>query len=295
MLVIGGTGFVGSWLVARAPESWTARAAGRSAGRGPHDLRVDVTDAASVRVAIRDVRPDIVVLTAALADIDRCQREPMLAEAVNVTGAMNVAQACRDAECRIIYLSSDAVFDGSRLGFSETDVPCPLNEYGRSKAEAERRTREILPATVVVRPSLVLGRCELPGNNSYLEKLRRSFAAGITVPSPTYEFRNPIDAATLCDLVWEVAARPEFDVATFHAGSTDRMSRDEIARRIATGLGFSADCVVPVKEAPADRAPRAADNLLRIDATQHKLRTRLPSAAGAIERALSIAPPRAAG
>jgi len=119
----------------------------------------DVADAAAVSASIDGFAPDVVVHTAAHAIVDDCEADPKLALRVNVAGVRNIVQACRRARCRLIYLSSDYVFDGANPppgGYRETDTPNPLSVYGLTKLAGER-TSALLDDHLNVRTSWLFG------------------------------------------------------------------------------------------------------------------------------------------
>jgi dTDP-4-dehydrorhamnose reductase len=285
LLIVGASGFVGSrWAQAAASHFEVLR----SARRPPEPsgwVSLDITDPASVRAAFDEVRPEFVTLLAALSDIDRCQREQELAEKINFTGAVNVARACARRGARLLYTSTDAVFDGTLGMYHEGDPPTPLNWYGQTKARAERAIAELVPAATIVRPSLVLGIGARCGGNSYLEKVVANLRAGNPIISPTYEYRNPIDVATLCEFFAELTTS---DRATgiFHIGASDKISRYELACAIAGRLGFDAGLVVPQTEPVPGRAPRGLDDFLATDRLRSVCRTAIPTCRQVVERAL---------
>jgi dTDP-4-dehydrorhamnose reductase len=144
VLVTGGDGQVGRALRPLLP---TARYATRE--------ELDVTDRAQAHEAIAGA--DVVVHLAAMTDVDRCEREPQLAEQVNGAGSRNVAAAARAAGARVIGLSTDYVFDGTAPGaYTEADHPRPLSVYGRTKLAGELALLEAGDATVI-RTSWVYG------------------------------------------------------------------------------------------------------------------------------------------
>jgi dTDP-4-dehydrorhamnose reductase len=107
---------------------------------------------------IRDSRPDWILLSAAYTDVDGCEFNRDLAFAVNCEGAVNVAQAAREAGSRLMFLSSDYVFDGSkRSPYQTSDPRNPTSVYGESKARAEERLLEILPEVCIARTSWLFG------------------------------------------------------------------------------------------------------------------------------------------
>ncbi|MFN2431360.1 MAG: dTDP-4-dehydrorhamnose reductase [Gemmatimonadota bacterium] len=120
---------------------------------------LDVTIVEAVRRAVEDSRPDVVVHAAAYTAVDRAERERELAFAVNAGGTEHVALACAAAGVPIVYVSTDYVFDGSRrMAYRPDDGPCPLNVYGASKLEGERRVQGSGAPWLIVRTSWVYGR-----------------------------------------------------------------------------------------------------------------------------------------
>jgi dTDP-4-dehydrorhamnose reductase len=119
----------------------------------------DLRNPARIQEVIRASRPDWIILAAAYTDVDGCESNRELAFAVNCQGAIDVAQAARDAGSRLLFLSTDYVFDGNKKSPYETGDPRnPINVYGESKARAEERLLEILPEVCIVRTSWLFGR-----------------------------------------------------------------------------------------------------------------------------------------
>jgi dTDP-4-dehydrorhamnose reductase len=118
----------------------------------------DLRDRARVRYVIRDSRPDWIILSAAYTDVDGCESNRDLAFAVNYEGAVNVAEAARAAGSRVMFLSTDYVFDGNKLSpYEISDARNPTGVYGESKARAEERLLEILPGVCIARTSWLFG------------------------------------------------------------------------------------------------------------------------------------------
>ncbi|MBZ5664848.1 MAG: dTDP-4-dehydrorhamnose reductase [Acidobacteriia bacterium] len=118
----------------------------------------DLRDRARIRDVIRDSRPDWIILSAAYTDVDGCESNRDRAFAVNCEGAINVAQAAREARSRLLFLSTDYVFDGTkRSPYQTTDPRNPTSVYGESKARAEERLLELLPEVCIARTSWLFG------------------------------------------------------------------------------------------------------------------------------------------
>jgi dTDP-4-dehydrorhamnose reductase len=184
LLVFGATGTLG-------------RAFGRIAGMRGLAVRcvgrqdVDITKPDLVAAVIEDLRPWAVVNATGYVRVDAAERDSDACYGVNTVGAVSIATACRRHGLPCVTFSSDLVFDGS-LGkpYTENDQPRPLNVYGASKAEAERRIREVMPDALIVRTSAFFGPWDT--HNFVVQTLRalqvgrRWRAAGDIVISPTY-------------------------------------------------------------------------------------------------------------
>ncbi len=214
-----------------------------------------MADAASIRAALDEVNPSAVILTAAIADIDRCQNEQPLAEQVNFHGPCHLARECARRGIRLVFTSTGAVFDGAAPPYHEDSLPTPVSFYGQTKARAEAAIAEILPTAAIVRFSWVLGQAFTAGTNSFVTKFPETLRARQTVRAPTYEFRNPIDVATLADVLLMLAMSDARGI--FHIGSADKMSRYELSRALAVELGMpeAQDLILPLAEPTPGRAP----------------------------------------
>jgi len=289
MLVIGANGFVGQYVAANAAPTFDVFEADLTAPSGERGIVMDIASESSVRAGFERATPDVAVLLAAISDIDRCEQQPGLAETVNVGGARHVASACASCRARLVYTSSAAVYDGSRRGYAESDPPNPISVYGRTKAAAEEVILSALADALVVRPALVIGFAKRAGTNAMLNKLEEKLQAGETVSFPDYEFRNPIDAATLSHHIL-VLLRSESARGIFHAGATEAISRFDLGVGLADKLGFSGELVKRQTEPLPGRAPRGLCHFLLTDRLRTVCRTPVPTCSEVIERAINGSP-----
>ena len=147
--VFGATGLLGKALT----RKWTDD---DLSGLGSSDA--DVRDPEQISNVLERTRPDWIVLAAAYTDVDGCEKNRELAFDVNCRGALNVAQAAKQYASRLLFLSTDYVFDGAKNNPYETNDPrAPLNVYGRSKAEAEVQISQALPECCLLRTSWLFG------------------------------------------------------------------------------------------------------------------------------------------
>jgi dTDP-4-dehydrorhamnose reductase len=300
LLVIGAGGFLGRYAVraAEACGGFQVIRAGRALSEtrsaepngGEKDMEsaieaveVQISDAASVDCAIDRVMPNSVLMLAAMSDIDRCERSPQEAFAANVRGAENVANSCARAHARLLFTSSAAVFDGSRQSYHEEDPPNPLSVYGETKLQAEKIIREKVPSAVILRFALALGFALGEGTNAMLDSLMARWRVGAAVEFSTEEDRNPIDAATLGQIMVALIGDPGLS-GVYHAGASDSVSRYELGRRLAARAGVSADLVRPQQEAVPGRAPRGRHHFLLSHKLAQACDVKAPSTDEVIER-----------
>jgi dTDP-4-dehydrorhamnose reductase len=285
LLILGARGFVGSAVAAAARDSHRVIRADRSRRSNETDAVVDVTNASEVNAALREVRPDRVLLLSAISDIDLCEREPERAWATNLRGAEYVANVCAQIGAGLLFTSTGAVFDGTQIGYVESDPVSPVSVYSQTKAAAESVVLALLPAATVLRVSLVLGRARRTESNSLVDSLVRRWSRGETFRAFVSEWRNPIDVSTLAVWILELFENPEA-YGIVHTGCLQAVSRFEIATALAASLGVDPALVQPETETPAGRAHRGAHQLLLSTRLSLLCRTPAPSIDIVIKRCL---------
>jgi dTDP-4-dehydrorhamnose reductase len=160
-LVFGATGMLGKAVVRR----WTGDEV-----TGVGSAQADIRNPEQVEKTISEAKPDWVILAAAYTDVDGCELNPQLAAAVNTRGAVNVAKVAARLPAKVLFISTDYVFDGKKTSPFETgDARNPINVYGKTKAEAEERISQILPGCSIVRTSWLFG----PGGKCFPDTILR--------------------------------------------------------------------------------------------------------------------------
>ncbi|HEX3470848.1 MAG TPA: sugar nucleotide-binding protein [Silvibacterium sp.] len=281
MLVIGSRGFLGRHVMRVAAPELTLIEGNRTTNGQLNEVRIDLEDKDSVVTAFDQVRPDVVLLLAAHSDIDYCERYPEDARAVNLRGAEHVAVACARTNARLLFASSGAVFDGRQHGYTEDSLVSPVSVYGETKAEAEKLILALLPDAIVVRLALVIGFAAPPGANAFLDNLRKRWASGESVALPVFEQRNPIDAVSCSQFIFELVNRQKRGI--FHIGCTDSISRYHLGLKLASRMGY-ADCVHPQLEPTPGRALRGPNHFLLTGKLRAACAIPIPTCDQVIER-----------
>ena len=171
LLVTGSTGMLGPSLCRLASQKGY-RVVGLSRGSHPRPLftneqhlKRDLCSQEEVLGTIRAEKPDVILHTAAVADVDLCEQDPALAEAVNAAGTSLVAQGAKETDALLCYVSTDYVFDGtSPTSYREGDSKRPLNVYGKIKLKGEKSVQDQVSAHYVVRTSWLFGE----GHDSFV-------------------------------------------------------------------------------------------------------------------------------
>jgi dTDP-4-dehydrorhamnose reductase len=241
MLVTGGSGYLGRWVVRLARSQWEVVATYlRHPLADPHVTarQLDVRRAEAVRDLVAAVRPQVIVHTAAA----HAGAEGML-RAVNGAGTRHVAAAAARAGARLIYLSTDVLFDGRRGGYREADAPHPLTAYGRSKAQAEAAVWASGAESLVVRTSLIYGW--RPSWDRQTRWVVGDLQAGKRVELFVDEMRCPIWVESLAAALIELAG---LDVrGTLHVAGAEALSRYDFGVRLARFHGVDPGAIVPTR------------------------------------------------
>jgi dTDP-4-dehydrorhamnose reductase len=217
--------------------------------------QLDATDRDAVLATLTTVAPDVVVNAAAFTAVDACESEEERAFAVNAHAVGHLADACRGVGARLVQISTDYVFDGTKEGpYSEADAPNPLSVYGRSKLAGERAAG---PDALVVRTSWVFGA---HGSNM-VKTILRLAAEHDTLGFVDDQRGCPTSAADLASMIHRLVV--EGLSGTFHVTNAGAVSWFEFAREVLSTAGLDPDRVEPISTADMPRpAPRPANSVL---------------------------------
>lgn len=204
-----------------------------------------MADERAVRAVLSEVKPDIVAVPAGIAHVDHCELHPQETRRVNVEATAGVARACQTAGARMVFFSSDYVFDGTKGAYREDDGVHPLNEYGRQKAETESAVLAVSAKNLVIRTSSVYG-WEWAGKNFVLQILRR-LCAGEAMKVAADILCNPTYAENLAEVVAALAETGSGGI--FHVVGGERLKRLEFARLAAKTFGLNGSLLIPVSSA----------------------------------------------
>jgi dTDP-4-dehydrorhamnose reductase len=280
LLVTGASGLLGSYLV-RAIEDAGLDAwfAGRSmVPDAPRWLSCDLTEADAVAELWERCAPRVIIHAAALTNVDLCERDPQLADAVNRKSTALLAEHVARADARLVLISTDSVFDGRRGGYSEEDTPEPVNVYAQTKLAAEQAAAGAADH-LVVRTNF-FGRSNR--GHGLAEWILRELQSQQEITGFTDVVFSPLYCGTVAEYVLSLAFGDTRGV--LHVGAQDAVSKLAFAELVAQAFGYDRGGIRPGRLADVGlAAPRPLDTSLRVEAATRRLGP-LPMVADEIQR-----------
>ena len=269
--IFGASGLLGKALM----REWRGDSV---AGLSSRD--VDIRDENRVQALVQQQSPDWIVLAAAYTDVDGCESNPDLAFAVNRDGAVSVAKAAKLAGARLLFLSSDYVFDGKKTAPYETgDARNPQSVYGRSKAEAEIKLLELLPNCCIVRTSWLFGI----GGKCFPDTILKLAASRPSLDVVNDQRGCPTYTQDLAQAITQLCRKNADGIV--HATNSGNCTWFEFAEEIVRGAGFNATVRPVSSQQMARPAPRPAYSVLS-PARLQTLGITMPSWSDALHRYL---------
>ncbi len=265
---------IGGHIASKANTAWEVYATCRS---NPVDLSsvqsilLRLEDKDSIPKVIQQIRPDVVIHCAAWSDLDRCEQDRKHAFQINAEGTAVLAKVCAGSNIRLIFTSSDMVFDGKKGNYTESDPPQPINVYGETKLLAEEQIQSVCSNYVIVRVALVYGKPVIRGN-SFSEKIVNQFREGKSVPLFTDQFRTPVWVRTLADALLELASHDY--AGMLHIGGSEKVDRYTFGLVLAEIGQYPSELCRPVSmfDLPTV-APRPQDTSFKISLAKKMLKT----------------------
>jgi dTDP-4-dehydrorhamnose reductase len=241
----------------------------------------DIRDVQRVKQLVEELKPKWIVLAAAYTDVDGCESNRELAFSVNRDGAVNVAAAATSVGSRLLFLSSDYVFDGKKKSpYEINDIRNPQSVYGRSKAEAEVRLADLMPGCCIVRTSWLFG----VGGKCFPDTILKLGASRPAIDVVNDQRGCPTYAVDLARAIVQLCHKDAQGIV--HITNRGDCSWFEFAGEIVKTAGLHAE-VRPVSSAQMARpAPRPAYSILSQTSLQH-LGISMPAWQDALQRYLT--------
>jgi len=218
----------------------------------------DLTDAESTREFVAAAQPQAIINCAAYTNVDLAEEQEDKALAINADGAGNLATAAASLGARIVHVSTDYVFDGSKdTPWVESDAPAPLGAYGRTKLAGERQVAEATPDHAIVRTAWLFGA----GGANFLDTMLQLASERDEVSVVTDQIGSPTWTGHLSPALIELAER-RGDTGIFHAAGSGHCSWNELTIELFDRAGVQCRVLPTTSEAFKRPAPRPAWSVL---------------------------------
>lgn len=284
ILVIGGGGQLGTKIVEQTRHRFEVYATYLT--RKPlleesRIFQIDKTNREDMRALFRKLKPQVVVDTAALHNVDYCETHRDEAWKANVEGTRNVAEACKNHGTKMVFISTDYVFDGIKGNYLEDDEANPVNYYGLTKLEAEKIVAQTFSNYVIARPSVIYSYVSSTQSESSSGK-PLNFAMWLTqklgnkesVKIVADQYSSPTLADNLAVALLRLAESERAGI--YHTAGGTRLSRYEFAVKIARKLNLDERLVAPITTHQLKQtAKRPVDSSLKVEKIQKDLKLKM--------------------
>lgn len=242
-LVVGASGQIGEHFLTALDTSDDMSAVGTYNHHSrPGLIPLDVRDLREFARVVKEHRPEVVYLTACVANVDYCEEHADTAYETNVVGVRNAVHVANQNGCKLVYISSEYLFDGSAGPYDEYAVPKPMSVYGWQKLAAEHYIAAFADDSLIIRTTVVYS-WESQGKN-FLYRLRNSLIDGQQIKVPADQVSSPTYAPDLVRAMIQLVRQNERGV--FNVAGSRIANRYEFAVAAAGAFGLDATLIVPV-------------------------------------------------
>lgn len=245
VMVTGANGLVGQHLVTALLQlnvSVVGVGRGENRMKEPHHgysfHSMDITDGVAIFELIVQERPDVIVHGAAMTQVDDCESDKQSCYNINVSATRFLIDGAREVKSKLIYLSTDFVFDGKSGPYSEDDLPNPVNYYGSTKLAAEKAIMESGCPWAIVRTVLVYGQTLPSTRSNIINWVKLNLEQGKSIKVVSDQYRTPTYVNDLVKgIVLVITRRAE---GIFHISGKETLTPYQMALKTASWLSLDA-------------------------------------------------------
>jgi dTDP-4-dehydrorhamnose reductase len=239
-----------------------------SAGRHTSDdgVQLDITDAATTEKVVAEIRPDLILNLAAMTNVDGCETNPKMAEAINVCGVKNL---CKNFEGHFIQISTDYVFDGTDGPYEEDDETNPISVYGQTKLAADKWLTINHPKVTIFRANVVYSYTKRT-KASFVKWVVDSLSDGKPISVVDDQWNNPTWTESIATVIKVLIEKEALGL--YHYGDKEYMNRYEFAHLIAKVFDLDTSLISPISTADLKQpAPRPLKSGLKTEKIESAL------------------------
>jgi dTDP-4-dehydrorhamnose reductase len=272
ILITGSNGLLGQKLVYQLLKTpgitiiATSKGANRiSLKEGYEYFPLDITNREEVHSIISKVRPDCIINTAAMTNVDACELDPAGCQALNVDAVNYFLEAIKGSETHLIHLSTDFVFDGENGPYAEDDIPNPLSTYAKSKLESEHAVMHSGDNWTIIRTIIIYGVTDDAQRSNLVLWTKSSLEQRKPINVITDQYRSPTLAEDLADACISAALRHATGIFHVAGPEEDTDSIINLVKKIAAFYNLDTSLINPVSsdelKQPAKRPARTGFKL----------------------------------
>ncbi len=204
----------------------------------------DITNQDDIEKKIKKISPDVVLLTAAMTDVDQCEVNKELATKINTEGPRNVLKACKKIDAKLVFISTDFVFDGSKTtgGYKEEDIPNPLCHYAKTKYDAEQLITRSEIDYLICRTAVLYGWDKIKLN--FITWVIYKLQKGEKIKVVTTQKNSPTFVRNLAEILLKLIEKRAFGI--YHTAGNDILSRYEMAVECAKTFDLYQNLIAPI-------------------------------------------------
>ena len=260
ILITGASGYLGGHLILQAPQNTEIFAMFHSQSSdetyGARWTAGDLLDETLPSRLLRDIKPTAVIHNAALSKPEACDNDPDQARELNVEATDRLAAAAASAGAKMVYVSTDMVFDGNHAPYKEDSPAHPCLLYGQTKLDGESRTLNRSKRHVAARSAVIYGGEGIFGSNFAITMIQK-WKLGESTPVFTDQYRSHVSVKWLAKTLYLLASN-DFG-GTIHLGGAEGTSRAEFAFGLASYLGFHTRLLTETSFVGKLQSPRPAN------------------------------------
>lgn len=213
-------------------------------GAGYTYVELDLLAEEHVTQTLQGQRPDVIIHTAAMTNVDACEEFPEQCDEINVHAVKHLADQCDKLGIHLIHLSTDFIFDGTQGPYREDDEPAPLSHYGKSKLTSEKIVQQLRTDWTIIRTILVYGVLDDPSKSNIVLWAKAALEKGDPIRVVEDQWRMPTlaeDLATAC-----LKAALQRVIGIFHVSGADCFSIIDLVREVADFWGLDQILIQPI-------------------------------------------------
>jgi len=246
LLIIGASGLLGSKLSKIAQNENFDIYSVYNKTKPPFGapIQLNIINKKALDLLFQKVKPEVVIHTAALTNVDKCEKEKKIALKINAEATKNIAVECKKQKSFLIYVSTDYVFNGNKGLYTENDVPDPINYYGYTKLKGEEHIQNNLSNYCIARTSVIYGAAQATGKINFALWLLNKLKKNEKVTIVKDQWNSPTLNKNLAEMILEIIKKGYRGI--YHLSGATRIDRYSFCKILAQNFNLDTTLIEPI-------------------------------------------------